>query len=379
MDPSLQDPQKGKVVPSPNWLPAKTGRLYDVTMARQVAWGRPVGPSTVFAPEVNPIHVWFKIEGLGQGTIITAVWYFTSTEKPTEIGQGSVAVTSLFDWGEFNFELPKDNRWPVGNYRVELLVNGQPAAEVSFRVAVPEAGSPKPPTPKAIKKPQLDLKGEPEGFREELALLDKIKKDPSPANIYALALTQMATKKKDEDAFRLAFLYAQSATELSSGNADYWSFLGQLYENMGEGALNEIMAEDALQKAVELNPQNDIFRLVLGKFYFRNEIFSSALKQFEMVLSRNPKRLSPSIISAMGSAYLFDSQYSRGVKFFRKLLEDQPEADSARLALAILAHQQKDTLLATGELNKIITRSQASQENRNYALKLLEEWKKEKP
>ena len=42
----------------------------------------------------------------------------------------------------------------------------------------------------------------------------------------------------------------------------------------------------------------------------------------------------------MSTSYLIDSQFDRGVEFFRKVLEEQPEADSVRLSLGILLKQQ---------------------------------------
>jgi hypothetical protein len=127
---------------------APSPRIFDVMTARNVAWGQPVGPSGVFSPDVNPIYVWFRHQGLAAGTTITAVWYFTSTATPTKIGEGSVTVTPSSDWGQFNFELAQGKRWPVGDYRVEMLVSGAPVGEARFQVATAPppsvAGTPTP-------------------------------------------------------------------------------------------------------------------------------------------------------------------------------------------------------------------------------------------
>ncbi|MCX5815917.1 MAG: tetratricopeptide repeat protein [Proteobacteria bacterium] len=235
------------------------------------------------------------------------------------------------------------------------------------------------------KKPKIELEGVPEGFRNELAVIENIKKDPSRANIealaatryqYALSLTKMATKKNDEDAQMLALVYAKSATELAPNNPDYWSLLGQTYDRIGaDGEMAGIMAEDALQKAVELSPENNILRLLLGQSCYRHGNFSSALVQFEAALKRDSKKISPPTVATMCSAYILDSQYDRGVAFFRSILEKQPDADSARIALAILVHRQSNNVQAMEELDWIIKKKGASDENRAYALTLFEEWK----
>jgi ribosome modulation factor len=109
-------------------------RIYNITPARDVAWGRPVGQSDVFTPDTNPIYVWFRHEGFPAGTAITAVWYFLGTPTPYKIGEGTVTVTQPSDWGQFNYELEAGKRWPLGDYRVELLVAGTPVGEARFRI-----------------------------------------------------------------------------------------------------------------------------------------------------------------------------------------------------------------------------------------------------
>jgi tetratricopeptide (TPR) repeat protein len=236
-------------------------------------------------------------------------------------------------------------------------------------------------------KPGFELEGAPEGFKEELAAIERLKKDPARANIdalaelryqYALSLTAMSIHKSDEDAQRLALVYAKSATDLTPKNPNYWSLLGQIYDRIGkDGGMSRIMAEDAFQKALELNPENNMFRLLLGQSFYRHRNFSSALREFETVLKRDSKRISPPIAATMCSAYIMDSRYSEGVAFFKEMLQKQPDADSARIALAILARQQKNNRLAAEELDKVIKKKDASEENRTYALTLLKEWKNE--
>ena len=130
--------------------PPSAGRIFDITTARDVAWGQPVGPSTVFTPDTNPIYVWLHHQGLEAGTTIKAVWYFLGTATPTKIGEGSVTVTPPADWGQFNYELAAGKRWPAGDYRIELLIGTQPVAEARFQVAAaPGLASPAPAAPAA--------------------------------------------------------------------------------------------------------------------------------------------------------------------------------------------------------------------------------------
>ncbi len=137
--PSTPTPSTPPVAAPP--LPSPSAaRIYDVTVARDVAWGQPVGPSTDLTPDVNPIYVWFRHQGLAAGTTITAVWYFLSTATPTKIGEGLVTITPPADWGQFNYELAAGKRWPAGDYRIEILVGTQQVAEARFQVASAGAG-----------------------------------------------------------------------------------------------------------------------------------------------------------------------------------------------------------------------------------------------
>lgn len=109
-------------------------RIYDITTCRSVAWGKPVGVSDTFTPDINPIYVWFRHEGIPAGTTITSVWYFLETSAPYKIGEGAVTVTPPSDWGQFNFELAEDKQWPEGNYRVDILIGGKTIGEARFKV-----------------------------------------------------------------------------------------------------------------------------------------------------------------------------------------------------------------------------------------------------
>ncbi len=126
--------------------PARGPRLFDVTAARGVAQGRPVGPGGTFTSDTNPIYVWFRHEGLPAGTRVTCVWYYLETTPVMRIADADLTLDPPTDWGQFNMELPAGRPWPVGNYRVELLLAGRPAAEARFEI-VANAAAAAPPAP----------------------------------------------------------------------------------------------------------------------------------------------------------------------------------------------------------------------------------------
>lgn len=237
-----------------------------------------------------------------------------------------------------------------------------------------------------IQAAELSVGHELKPFSDELAAMRELESNSTKANREALAnirsrhaimLSKWAKKKGNMDPYYLALLYAQSATDLVPDNGDYWFLLGHLYWQMKGNMWTILMAEDALHKAVELNPEDDKSRLLLGQTLFYQDSFAAALEQFETVVKRNSKTVVPEVIAIMYSAYILDYQSAKGISFFQSLLKTQPDADSARLALAILLHQQEKRIDAKKELEKIITRDGSSAQDRKHALKLIEDWNKE--
>ena len=110
-------------------------RLFDLTTARGVVDHKPFRPTGVFAPDDNPIYVWFRGEGCTTGTTIRSVWFYLETDPPLLLSEGAVTVDRPDDWGQFNFELARGRHWSVGEYRVELRVGDALLATTYFRVA----------------------------------------------------------------------------------------------------------------------------------------------------------------------------------------------------------------------------------------------------
>lgn len=120
---------------------ASAPTLSDVTIAPGVSAGAPVDPTDVFAAEDRSIYVWYRCGECAVGTVITSSWLWLEPNPPLEFARGSVAVERVDDFGEFHFQLTDGMRWSVGSYRVELLVDGVPAARATFTVAPPPTAS----------------------------------------------------------------------------------------------------------------------------------------------------------------------------------------------------------------------------------------------
>jgi len=123
-------------------LPARTGRIFNVTTAHDVGEQGPVRATDVFTPDTNAIVVWFRHEGLPPGTTITCDWFYEEPKPPLRITEARAAVGPSANSGHFSYELAPGKRWPAGRYRIELRVDNEVVAEARYRVQ--EAGAARP-------------------------------------------------------------------------------------------------------------------------------------------------------------------------------------------------------------------------------------------
>jgi hypothetical protein len=108
---------------------AGSARVTDVAVGRSINPDKTVKEAgDAFAPG-DTIYVSVKTDGAAQGARLQTRWYFNDkvVEESSEmISPTGPAVTE--------FHLSKPDGWPVGNYRIEVLLNGTQAATKSFEV-----------------------------------------------------------------------------------------------------------------------------------------------------------------------------------------------------------------------------------------------------
>lgn len=110
-------------------------KVSEITMARAVAEGRPLGPSSVLPTNAGEIFVWARLDGGVPGTEIQARWFFLGGSVPQSIGDAVITVVPGASSLSFSMELPNGRAWPEGPYRVELRAGGLVIGECRFTVA----------------------------------------------------------------------------------------------------------------------------------------------------------------------------------------------------------------------------------------------------
>jgi hypothetical protein len=94
---------------------------------------------TVFAPDTPKIVLHAEILEMPIGTKLTATWIAVKTDVAPanyKIESADLEVKQAVASDETSFWVTKpDAGWPVGDYKVDLSINGQVATSVSFKVA----------------------------------------------------------------------------------------------------------------------------------------------------------------------------------------------------------------------------------------------------
>ena len=200
---------------------------------------------------------------------------------------------------------------------------------------------------------------------------------PLAAAYYEQALRDVvrATDTGDWDALAAAGIAAEAATDLQPDRADHWVLLGHIYRQL-PGSVSRAMAEDAFARAVAVDPQHLVARMVLGQLKFDDGYYASALEHFEFIARQKPREIAPALVAMMNVAYLQDGLQTQGAAFWRTCLAAAADADAVRIALAILLNDQKDPA-ARGELDKVAERPGVSIAHRDYARTLLQAWARE--
>ena len=117
------------------------GVITEVTMAAAVDENdRPIQPTSVFTVDTEVFYCSLKLSGFPSGTRIMAQWIYVGGEVEEENKIFSVSTGTVGGDGYTSvaFELPTDAvpgyKWPRGDYKIVLSVEGEEKASASFKV-----------------------------------------------------------------------------------------------------------------------------------------------------------------------------------------------------------------------------------------------------
>ncbi|MDP3719180.1 MAG: hypothetical protein Q8T13_15560 [Acidobacteriota bacterium] len=183
----------------------------------------------------------------------------------------------------------------------------------------------------------------------------------------AVARYEEYLKTSRPEALGDAAALAERLVDALPNDGRAWLLLGQLYRELPPEPMVLALAEDAFAHAVAVEPALAEARLALGLSLFDQGLYDAALEHFETVLQADVSRGLPWVVARMTEAYLRDEQLTRGAAFWRGWLARWPEADTVRLAFAIILDAQGLGAQARSELRQVSERAGASPANRAFA------------
>lgn len=153
----------------------------------------------------------------------------------------------------------------------------------------------------------------------------------------------------------------EKAVELEPQNELAYAYLGTLYYKMNE----YYKATSSFQKTLEINPQNTVALDNLGQINFDQENYVEAIKYFGLVLKYNAKSVEN--YGKIAQAYFLEGNIQKANAYYQKALEYQPESFQVHINYAKILVEQSDFANALKKLEK----ANKLEENNSECLNLL--------
>jgi hypothetical protein len=118
-------------VPAPVAVPAGV-TLSAVSLGKSVGADKKVSVATEVFAKGDTIHASIDTTGAGSATVV-AKWSYTKDGKTAAVKEETATITPTGP-ATTEFHISKPDGWPLGDYKVEILVNGTSAATKSFKV-----------------------------------------------------------------------------------------------------------------------------------------------------------------------------------------------------------------------------------------------------
>jgi hypothetical protein len=112
---------------------ASTANIADATMARD---GAGKDPTKVFSPNDRTFYAIAEVANAPEETTVKAIWTAVDVEGQKPNLTIDRASTEVDGGGTLTFDLTNEGPWPVGKYKVDLVLNDdeEPARTLEFTV-----------------------------------------------------------------------------------------------------------------------------------------------------------------------------------------------------------------------------------------------------
>lgn len=98
--------------------------------------GEPIAPAEIFPPDVPQILAVVTVEEADAGALVRGIWVSVDAieipDYPIDEAEGQFESAG---GGTMQFSISKPNNgWPIGNYRLDVTINGQPVNSAPFKI-----------------------------------------------------------------------------------------------------------------------------------------------------------------------------------------------------------------------------------------------------
>lgn len=108
--------------------------IQNIVTAKDVVENKPQGVSNRFPNDLVRIYLCFDYYNLTIGDVVKVTWYSNNNGNLTRVYETQMTVNQKSGFGEFHIKLPANTKWPVGAYRVDVMLNIGLAGSVNFDV-----------------------------------------------------------------------------------------------------------------------------------------------------------------------------------------------------------------------------------------------------
>ncbi len=158
--------------------------------------------------------------------------------------------------------------------------------------------------------------------------------EKNPGNVEErMHLAALYLRKKDNEKAKAQY---QAVIKLDPGNVNAHGTLGAIFDDAG--SFTEAIEQYALAVSLEGDPERAagiarVILLALGRQYFNENKLSDALREFNIVLEKDPDNVVALLFTGM--IYSNNSELEDAVAAFQKLLRNHPNHLPARINLAL--------------------------------------------
>lgn len=111
-----------------------TANFTELTMASEVdANQKPVVKTNTFSTDTPVIYVTGTLNNAPEGTVVVTSWYYLENDSYLFID--GVSMGFVDSSTDFSFSLSRPTTgWPVGDYKVELIIDEAKTSTITFKV-----------------------------------------------------------------------------------------------------------------------------------------------------------------------------------------------------------------------------------------------------